>query len=122
MSSDVDLEFDSRGLLPVIAQDAETDDVLMLAYANREAIERTRETERAHYYSRSREELWEKGATSGHTQDVAEIRVDCDGDTLLYLVEQSGGACHTGHRTCFYRTVDGEHVGEEVFDPDDVYE
>ncbi|WP_122089483.1 phosphoribosyl-AMP cyclohydrolase [Halalkalicoccus subterraneus] len=120
--SDVDLEFDSRGLLPVIAQDAETDDVLMLAYANREAIERTRETGRAHYYSRSREELWEKGATSGHTQDVAEIRTDCDGDTLLYRVEQSGGACHTGHRTCFYRTIEGEHVGERVFDPDDVYE
>ncbi|MCL7416441.1 MAG: phosphoribosyl-AMP cyclohydrolase [Halalkalicoccus sp.] len=122
MSDAPDLEFDDRGLIPVIAQDAETGDVLMLAYADREAIERTRETDRAHYYSRSREELWEKGATSGHTQAVAEIRVDCDGDTLLYLVDQEGGACHTGHRTCFYRTIEGEHVGEEVFDPDDVYE
>ncbi|MDL5363018.1 phosphoribosyl-AMP cyclohydrolase [Halalkalicoccus sp. NIPERK01] len=123
MSADApDLEFDDRGLLPVIAQDAETHEVLMLAYANREAIERTHETDRAHYYSRSREELWEKGATSGHTQAVREIRVDCDGDTLLYLVEQEGGACHTGHRSCFYRTVEGEDVGERVFDPDDVYE
>ncbi|MFC6905278.1 phosphoribosyl-AMP cyclohydrolase [Halalkalicoccus tibetensis] len=123
MSSDApDLEFDDRGLLPVIAQSAETGDVLMLAYANREAVERTRETDRAHYYSRSREALWEKGATSGHVQEIEEIRVDCDGDTLLYLVEQAGGACHTGHRSCFYRTVEGEHVGERVFDPDDVYE
>lgn len=122
MSDAPDLEFDDRGLLPVVAQDAETGDVLMLAYASREAIERTRETDRAHYYSRSREELWEKGATSGHTQEVAEIRVDCDGDTLLYLVDQEGGACHTGHRSCFYRTIEGEHVGERVFDPDDVYE
>lgn len=123
MRSDApDLEFDSAGLLPVIAQDAETNEVLMLAYADREAVERTRETDRAHYYSRSREALWEKGATSGQVQHVEEIRVDCDGDTLLYRVEQEGGACHTGHRSCFYRTIEGEHVGERVFDPDDVYE
>lgn len=123
MSSDApDIEFDDQGLLPVIAQSAGTGDVLMLAYANREAVERSRETERAHYYSRSREELWEKGATSGHVQRIEEIRVDCDGDTLLYLVDQEGGACHTGHRSCFYRTIEGEHVGERVFDPDDVYE
>ena len=119
--SDVDLEFDSKGLIPVIAQDAETDEVLMFAYANREAIDKTHETTRAHYYSRSREELWEKGKTSGHTQNVTEIRVDCDGDTLLYRVDQEGGACHTGHRSCFYRTIEGEHVGEKVFDPDSVY-
>lgn len=117
-----DLEFNDRGLLPVITQDAETHEVLMLAYANCEAIERTRETDRAHYYSRSREELWEKGATSGHVQAVVEIRVDCDGDTLLYLVDQEGGACHTGHRSCFYRTIEGGDIGERVFDPDDVYE
>lgn len=123
MSSDApDLAFDDRGLLPVIAQSADGGEVLMLAYANREAVERTRETDRAHYYSRSRDELWEKGATSGHVQHVTEIRVDCDGDALLYLVEQEGGACHTGHRSCFYRTVEGEHVGERVFNPDDVYE
>ena len=118
---DVDLELDEAGLVPVIAQDADTDQVLMLAYATREAIERTRETGRAHYYSRSREELWEKGGSSGHIQTVRDIRVDCDGDALLYRVEQEGGACHTGHYSCFYRTLDGTDVGETVFDPADVY-
>lgn len=117
----VDIEFDEDGLVPVVAQDVDTDEVLMVAYATREAVERTDETGRAHYYSRSRDELWEKGATSGNTQTVEEIRVDCDGDTLLYRVHQEGGACHTGHRSCFYRTLDGENVGELVFDPDDVY-
>ena len=117
----VDIEFDEDGLVPVVAQDVETEAVLMLAYATREAVERTRETGRAHYYSRSRDELWEKGATSGNTQEIHEIRVDCDGDTLLYRVDQTGGACHTGHRSCFYRTLDGENVGNVVFDPDDVY-
>ena len=118
----VDLAFDEQGLLPAVAQDRESGEVLMLAYVNREALDRTRETGEAHYYSRSRDELWHKGATSGHTQQVEEVRVDCDGDTLLYLVEQEGGACHTGYRSCFHRTLDGETVGEEVFDPDDVYE
>jgi phosphoribosyl-AMP cyclohydrolase len=119
----VDLAFDERGLLPAVAQDAETGQVLMLAYVNREALARTRETGEAHYYSRSRDELWHKGATSGHTQSVAEIRVDCDADTLLYLIEQAGGACHTGYRSCFHRTIDGEVAddADRVFDPDDVY-
>ncbi|UWG46488.1 Phosphoribosyl-AMP cyclohydrolase [Halanaeroarchaeum sp. HSR-CO] len=117
----VDIEFDEDGLVPVVAQDVDTEEVLMVAYATREAVERTQETGRAHYYSRSRQELWEKGATSGNSQAVDEIRVDCDGDTLLYRVHQEGGACHTGHRSCFYRTLDGENVGELVFDPDDVY-
>lgn len=119
-SLEVDLEFED-GLIPVIAQDVETDDVLMFAYASPEAVERTVETGRAHYYSRSRDELWEKGQSSGHTQSVEGIRVDCDGDALLYRVEQTGGACHTGHRSCFFRTADGTDVGETVFDPDDVY-
>ena len=118
---DVDLDFGDDGLVPAVAQDAETGEVLMLAYATREALSRTLETGRAHYYSRSRDELWEKGGTSGHTQDVREVRVDCDGDALLYLVDQSGGACHTGYRSCFYRRADGGVVGEQVFDPDDVY-
>ncbi|WP_435334545.1 phosphoribosyl-AMP cyclohydrolase [Haloarchaeobius sp. TZWWS8] len=118
----VSLDFGEDGLVPVVAQDAETDEVLMLAYATIEALEKTRETGRAHYYSRSRDELWEKGATSGHTQSVSEVRVDCDGDALLYRVDQSGGACHTGYESCFYRTIEGEEVGERVFDPDDVYE
>src|SRR6056297_2387318 len=88
----VDLDFGDDGLVPAVAQDAETGEVLMLAYATREALSRTLETGRAHYYSRSRDELWEKGGTSGHTQTVREIRVDCDGDALLYRVEQAGGA------------------------------
>jgi phosphoribosyl-AMP cyclohydrolase len=122
MSEDVPaLAFDDQDLLPAVAQDADTGEVLMLAYVTEAAVERTRETGRAHYYSRSREELWEKGGTSGHTQDVEEIRVDCDGDALLYLVNQTGGACHTGYESCFYRTIDGETVGEQVFDPEDVY-
>jgi phosphoribosyl-AMP cyclohydrolase len=118
----VDVDFGSDGLVPAVAQDADSGEVLMLAYVSPEALERTRETGRAHYYSRSRDELWEKGATSGHVQRVAEVRVDCDGDALLYVVEQDGGACHTGYRSCFYRTVEGDTVGDRVFDPDEVYD
>ena len=118
---DVAVDFDEDGLVPAIAQDADSGEVLMLAYVSPEALARTRETGEAHYYSRSRAELWHKGGTSGHTQAVEEIRIDCDGDTLLYLVDQASGACHTGHRSCFYRTIDGEAVGERVFDPDEVY-
>ena len=117
----VDLDFGDDGLVPAVAQDADSGEVLMLAYATQDALSRTLETGRAHYYSRSRDELWEKGATSGHTQSVEEVRVDCDGDALLYLVSQTGGACHTGYRSCFYRAVDGSVVGERIFDPDDVY-
>ncbi len=115
-----DLAFDD-GLVPAVAQDADSGEVLMLAYVSRDALARTRETGLAHYYSRSREELWQKGQSSGHVQRVEEVRVDCDGDALLYLVAQEGGACHTGYESCFHRTVDGEVVGERVFDPDDVY-
>jgi len=119
--TDVALAFDEQEYLPAVAQDADTGEVLMLAYVTEEALEKTRETGYAHYYSRSRDELWKKGGTSGHTQAIEEIRVDCDGDALLYRIDQSGGACHTGYESCFYRTVDGETVGEQVFDPDDVY-
>ena len=121
-TAEVDVDFGADGLVPAVAQDADSGEVLMLAYASPAALDRTRETGRAHYYSRSRDELWEKGATSGHVQRVEEVRVDCDADALLYLVEQEGGACHTGHRSCFHRTVEGETVGEQVFDPDDVYD
>jgi phosphoribosyl-AMP cyclohydrolase len=117
----IDVDFGEDGLVPAVAQDAASGEVLMLASVSPEALSRTRETGEAHYYSRSREEIWQKGATSGHTQSVSEVRVDCDADALLYLVDQSGGACHTGHRSCFHRTIDGEHVGERVFDPDEVY-
>jgi phosphoribosyl-AMP cyclohydrolase len=94
----------------------------MLAYVSQEALAETQKTGLAHYYSRSREELWKKGGSSGHVQRVAEIRVDCDGDALLYRIDQDGGACHTGYRSCFYRTIEDETVGEKVFDPDEVYE
>lgn len=118
----VDVDFGEDGLVPAVAQDVESGEVLMLAYVSPAALERTAETGRAHYYSRSRDELWEKGATSGHVQRVSEVRVDCDADALLYVVDQEGGACHTGYETCFYRTLDGEEVADRAFDPDDVYE
>jgi phosphoribosyl-AMP cyclohydrolase len=109
------------GLIPAIAQDWESGEVLMMAFVSREALERTRETGEAHYYSRSRDELWHKGEQSGHVQRVEEIRVDCDGDALLYLVDQVGGACHTGYPSCFHQTIDGQTVGDRVFDPEAVY-
>lgn len=117
-----ELDFGNEGLLTVVAQEADTDEVLMVAHASPAAVERTRETGLAHYHSRSRDELWQKGESSGHVQHIDEIRVDCDGDSLLYLVSQEGGACHTGYESCFYRTIDGAVVGEEVFDPETVYE
>lgn len=120
LDTGVDLAFE-EGLLPAVAQDAETGDVLMLAYVDEEALARTRETGYAHYHSRSRDELWKKGGSSGHVQRVREVRVDCDGDALLYRIEQEGGACHTGFESCFHRSLDGEPVGERVFDPDAVY-
>src|SRR5215203_2121370 len=104
------VEFDDNGLVPVVAQNAATGDVLTLAYANREAVEKTLEVGEAHYYSRSRSELWRKGATSGNTQRVVEVRLDCDGDALLYRVEPSGPACHTGANSCFFTTLSGSRV------------
>ncbi len=99
------LSFDERGLVPVVTQDAATGQVLMLAYANLEALEKTLQTREAHYYSRSRGKLWHKGATSGHIQKIVEIRYDCDEDALLYRVQQTGAACHTGEYSCFYRSL-----------------
>ena len=95
------------GLIPVVTQEAATGDVLMVAYANLEAVEKTLQTGLAHYYSRSRQKLWKKGEESGHTQAVKEVRVDCDADTLLYVVDQTGAACHTGEHSCFFRKLDG---------------
>jgi phosphoribosyl-AMP cyclohydrolase / phosphoribosyl-ATP pyrophosphohydrolase len=105
------VRFDGSGLVPVIAQDAAKGDVLTLAYANREAVEMTLASGEAHYYSRSRSELWRKGATSGNTQKVVEVRLDCDGDALLYMVEPRGPACHTGEESCFFTSLAGEGVG-----------
>ena len=96
------IAYDERGLVPVVVKDWRTGEVLTLAYANAEAIERTRATGELHLWSRSRGELWHKGATSGHTQRVRALRLDCDGDALLALVEPNGPACHTGERTCFH--------------------
>jgi phosphoribosyl-ATP pyrophosphohydrolase/phosphoribosyl-AMP cyclohydrolase len=98
----VDIAYDERGLVPVVVQDWRTGEVLTLAYANAQALERTRATGELHLWSRSRGELWHKGATSGNTQRVRALRVDCDGDALLALVEPAGPACHTGARTCFH--------------------
>jgi phosphoribosyl-AMP cyclohydrolase / phosphoribosyl-ATP pyrophosphohydrolase len=95
--------YDERGLVPCVVQDWTTGEVLTLAYMNAQALERTRETGELHLYSRSRDELWHKGATSGNVQAVRALRLDCDGDTLLALVEPAGPACHTGERTCFHR-------------------
>lgn len=99
-------KFDASGLVAAIAQDAETGEVLMLAWMNAEALARTLETGRATYWSRSRGEIWVKGETSGHTQEVVEVRVDCDQDAVLLKVRQTGGACHTGRESCFYRIAD----------------
>lgn len=94
------------GLIPAIIQDCENGEVLMLGYMNRESLELTVSTKRTWFYSRSRQKLWNKGETSGHFQDVREIRYDCDGDTILITVEQTGPACHTGNRSCFFRKIE----------------
>ena len=111
MSAMEEIRFDEKGLVPVIAQNATTGAVLTLAYANRDALEKTLMSGEAHYYSRSREELWRKGATSGNTQRVVEVKVDCDGDALLYRVEPRGPACHTGEESCFFTTLSGDEAG-----------
>jgi phosphoribosyl-AMP cyclohydrolase / phosphoribosyl-ATP pyrophosphohydrolase len=103
-----ELKFDDRGLIPVVTQDCRTDEVLMVAYMNKEALNKTLETGKVHYWSRSRNKLWLKGETSGHFQQVRSISIDCDGDSLLVKAEQKGAACHTGHHSCFYRKLDAE--------------
>ena len=115
-----------NGLIPVIAQDIQNCDVLMMAYMNEEAYDETLKTGRAVYYSRSRNKLWRKGEESGNVQNVHEISIDCDLDTLLIKVEQIGGAaCHEGYKSCFFRRIekngDVTVVGERIFDPKDVY-
>ena len=122
----IQLDFDKQGgLVPAIVQDADDGTVLMVAYMNEASFKHTLETGKATYWSRSRNELWVKGESSGNTQEVVEVLVDCDDDTVLLKVRQGGGAaCHVGYRSCFYRTVrDGklEINSERVFDPDEVY-
>ncbi len=119
------VKFDKDGLVPAIAQDAETGKVLMLAYMNRESLEITLKERKMCYWSRSRKELWRKGATSGNRQDVKEILIDCDGDALVFKVTQKGGACHTGYQSCFFRKVEDDLslqiVDKMTFDAEAVY-
>ncbi len=122
----IDLDFKKQdGLVPAIVQDAESGEVLMLAYVNEEAWQMTLQTGIAHYWSRSRDKLWKKGESSGNVQEIREIRIDCDSDTVLFKVNQMGGAaCHTGYRSCFFNLIRGRGVivdGERVFDPSEVY-
>jgi phosphoribosyl-AMP cyclohydrolase len=105
MNASREIKYDANGLVPAIVQDAETHEVLMLAYMNAESLKLTLETGETWFWSRSRSELWHKGATSGNVQKVVEVRMDCDVDTLLVLVNPAGAACHTGERTCFYRDI-----------------
>ncbi len=119
-----EIKFDADGLVPAIIEDAKTHEVLMMAWMNKEALEKTLATKKTHFYSRSRKSLWLKGESSGHIQTVKKVALDCDGDSLLVSVDQQGGACHTGYRSCFYRVLsDGvwKQIGQKLFDPDKVY-
>ena len=120
------LKFNQNGLIPAIIQDDENNEVLMVGYMNSEAVQRTLQSGSVCFWSRSRQEFWIKGETSGHTQTVRSVAFDCDGDALLIKVKQTGGACHTGYRSCFFREVasNGDStriVGKKVFNPDAVY-
>ena len=121
-----DIKYDADGLVPAIAQDYKTGDILMMAWMNKEALELTQQKQQAVYFSRSRQKLWFKGEESGHTQILRDIRIDCDADVVLLSVEQKGGiACHTGRKRCFYRVLDSHHqwqVDEPVLkDPKEIY-
>jgi phosphoribosyl-AMP cyclohydrolase len=119
------MKYDEHGLLSAVVQDHVTGEVLMLAFMNAEALRLTLETKIVHYFSRSRQKLWKKGESSGHIQHVKEIRFDCDQDAVLIKIEQVGGACHTGFRSCFYRVVEPDgslrEDGVKVFDPKQTY-
>ncbi len=118
------VKFDDRGLIAAVVQDATSGEVLMVAWMNEEALRKTLEEGRAWYWSRSRKKLWLKGESSGHIQKVREVRLDCDGDAVVLRVDQTGGACHTGFRSCFYRRADDEgwiEDGVKMFDPNSVY-
>jgi phosphoribosyl-AMP cyclohydrolase len=117
-----DLKYDERGLIPAIVQDAGSNEVLMMAYMNSESLEKTIATGFTHFWSRSRQKYWKKGESSGHVQEVKTILFDCDRDTLLIKVIQKGpGACHTGHRSCFFTDIEGREVENKVFSAEDVY-
>lgn len=119
------LKYDTNGLIPAIAQDFETGEILMMAYMNRESLQKTLETKIATYWSRSRGKLWVKGESSGHTQEVKDIWLDCDKDCILLKIKQNVAACHVGYRSCFFNHLkeDGslEEIGEKLFEEDKVY-
>ena len=121
----LDFKKDPQGLLPAIVQDYETGDILMLAYINEQSWQQTLKTGKAHYWSRSRSKLWLKGESSGHVQIIKNIFIDCDRDTVVFQVEQTGGAaCHKGYHSCFYRRVEGDDLiidKEPIFNPEEVY-
>ncbi|MDA8078316.1 MAG: phosphoribosyl-AMP cyclohydrolase [Nitrospiraceae bacterium] len=117
-----ELKYDANGLIPAIIQDADSKEVLMMAYMNAASLEQTVATGFTHFWSRSRSKMWKKGETSGHVQEVKTILYDCDKDTLLVMVAQKGpGACHTGHRSCFFTDIAGREVTSAAFSAEDVY-
>ncbi len=124
MGDDVisELKYDDKGLIPAIIQDDRTGEILMMAYMNESSLRKTIETGYTHFWSRSRQTYWKKGETSTHVQEVKEVLIDCDADTIVIKVLQHGpGACHTGHRSCFYRTIEGKEIAAKVFSEEDVY-
>lgn len=117
-----DLKYDKNGLIPAIIQDAGSNEVLMMAYMNQESVGKTISSGQTHFWSRSRNKMWKKGETSGHVQEVKSMLYDCDKDTLLIKVLQKGpGACHTGHRSCFFTDIEGRETSDKAFSPEDVY-
>jgi len=117
-----DLKYDANGLIPAIIQDAENNEVLMMAWMNESSLQQTVETGHTHFWSRSRQKYWKKGETSGHVQEVKSVLYDCDKDTLLIKVIQRGpGACHTGHRSCFFTDIEGKEIKGAAFSAEDVY-
>ncbi|MBF0317875.1 MAG: phosphoribosyl-AMP cyclohydrolase [Nitrospirae bacterium] len=116
------LKYDDKGLIPAIVQDVATGEVLMVAYMNEASLNQTLQSGYTHFWSRSRQKFWKKGEQSGHVQEVKQVLVDCDGDTLLIKVTQHGpGACHTGHRSCFYTDINGQEIATKVFSEEQVY-
>jgi phosphoribosyl-AMP cyclohydrolase len=118
------IKYDANGLVAAVMQDYENGEVLMVAYMNSESLKTTLETGKTHFWSRSRQKFWMKGESSGHTQEIKEVFIDCDGDCILFKIKQNVAACHTGFRSCFYRKWDGEKLietGEKLFNEDDVY-
>jgi len=118
------IKFDDKGLIPAVIQDYQNGEILMLAYMNMESLQKTLSSGKTHFWSRSRQKFWLKGESSGHVQEIKEVFIDCDMDTLVFKVDQKVAACHMGYRSCFYRKIEGEKltvVGEKVFEEGDVY-